>query len=179
MSKISKHPHHDDPSAFGKRFPRIERLTDTSSLLSKATSIKEQAYKMGVLRITIAEPQEEMPKYLLMVHGRERYPDWDSIVWIRYNLIPDAARMALILPNLNSYINNESTHHRVVFTIEQVGWAVDPYPVCESCGEKMVFQKIEKTTGFLLCKQCDKQLEINLATWNEDHGNGFLGRKKE
>lgn len=128
---------------------------------------------MGPVRATLVEPQENAPGYFLSIHGRDRYPTWDEIVWLRYNLIPDAARMALILPNLNSYINQEDTAFKFVFTMEQQGWAVDPPPQCEAGHGAMEITGVQIVTGLAVCPVCGASMEIDLRTWNERHGNGF------
>lgn len=175
--KISKHTHYDDPTAFSKQFPRIEP-TDGGTAMSVLIGVVEQRYKMGPIRAIVAPPAEDRLFYFMSIHGRDRYPTWDEIVWLRYNLIPDAAVMSLLLPNLNSYINQDGTAHKFVFTMEQKGWALDPEPTCELCGSRA---RLLDTSGLLATfdcpHDCDARFTINMATWNEEHGNGFHGKR--
>lgn len=178
MTKKSKHPRYDDPSAFGKRFPRIEKRTDGGTPMRFMTN--EQQYKMGAIHVTVTAPdggEHGLPGYFMSIHGRDRYPDWDEIVWLRYHLIPDAVRMALILPNLNSYINQEDTAYKYVFTLEQTGWALDPRPECPSCLTYLDFVSASGVTGLFECKSCEASVNIDLSTWNEQHGNGYLAKE--
>lgn len=175
MSKRTKHPVYDDPTAFKMRFPRIEAVDGASGMKLIA---REQMYKMGPVRASVTVPQEGVPGYFMSVHGRDRYPTWDEIVWLRYNLIPDAAVMMLMLPNLNRYINKEDAHHKYVFTMQQNGWVLDPPPTCRTCGGEMKYIGAHLTTGVFSCDRDHVMTEIDMATWNEEHGNGFLGRLK-
>ncbi len=179
MTKRSKHPRYDDPTAFSKRFPRIEARGSGGTLLGKAGA-DERSYKMGPIHATITAPSAQpfVPGYIMSVHGRDRYPTWDEVVWLRYNLLPDAARMGMILPNLNNYINQEGTAFRYVFTMEQTGWALDPAPTCPACGRELDLTEIAGTLGGYACT-CGAAGTIDLAIWNEQHGNGFLAKEKE
>jgi len=176
MVKLSKHPVYDDPTAFGKRFPRIEPLVGAGSLLGTLTP--EVAFKMGKIRANVALPTEERPFYFMSVHGRDRLPEWDEVVWLRYNLIPDAAIMTMILPNLNGYINQENTAHKYVFTLEQARWALDPEPTCAECGSALTPTAVRPTSATFACADATHApVEVDLCTWNEAHGNGFLARR--
>lgn len=46
LTKISKHPRYDDPSAFRQRFARIEPTTGGTPMASMM-GVKEQVYKWG------------------------------------------------------------------------------------------------------------------------------------
>lgn len=177
MVKLSKHPVYDDPSAFSKRFPRIERLTNgEGSLLGRLTP--EIAVKMGKLRANVSMPTVDRPFYFMSVHGRDRLPEWDEVVWLRYNLIPDAAVMTLILPNLNGYINQEDTPHKYVFTLEQVRWALDPEPKCPTCGGALKPTLLHPTGATFACADTSHApVEVDFLTWNEAHGNGLLAQR--
>ncbi|MBK8035322.1 MAG: hypothetical protein IPK17_38620 [Chloroflexi bacterium] len=176
QNKISKHPHYDDPTAFGKHFPRIEK-TEGGTAASVLLGAPEQRYKMGAIRAVVAPPTPERPFYFMSIHGRDRYPTWDEVVWLRYNLIPDAAVMALLLPNLNGYINKEDDDRKYVFTMEQVRWSIDPPVLCERCGDMMMSDGIALTTAVFRCEACAEKRTIDVANWNEEHGNGFLARR--
>lgn len=176
MPKISKSKKYDDPTAFAKRWPRIERINERTGLA--VTGAGEKMWKMGTIRASITlTPQNG---FFMSVHGRDRYPTWDEIVWLRYNLLPDAAQMVLILPNLNSYINLEDTHHKYVFTMEQQGWVLDPVPTCEHCkaSAPLKLTEIEGIQGTFVCGDCGYTLSIGMDSWNEDHGNGMTAKRE-
>lgn len=177
MVKLSKHPVYDDPTAFGKRFPRIERLVNGEGTML-GQYVAESTFKMGKLRATLTMPTAERPFYFMTVHGRDRLPEWDEVVWLRYNLIPDAAIMTMILPNLNGYINQENTAHKYVFTLEQARWALDPEPTCAECGSALTPTAVRPTSATFACADATHApVEVDLCTWNEAHGNGFLARR--
>lgn len=170
MSKKSKHPRYDDPSAFGQRWPAIREVFDVATRLSGLTP--ERTFKMGKVIATLAEPGGVLPGYFLSVRCNNRYPTWDEIVWLRYSLIPDAAIMTLVLPNLNAYINHEDNEFKYVFTLEQRGWAIDPPAVCDTCGGSEFQNDVKGTVVTLACRKCKAVKTIDMATWNEQHGNG-------
>lgn len=173
--KISQHPYYDDPTAFGKHFPRIE-VIDRGSALGLFTP--ERAFKMGPIRANVAAPTEGRPFYFASFHGRDRLPTWDEVVWLRYHLIPDAAVMAMILPNLNGYINKEDDERKFVFTMEQARWALDPEPICPACGGALTPTTVRPTGATFVCAEAaHAPLEVDFLTWNEAHGNGFLARR--
>lgn len=175
ITKKSKNAQYDDPSAFSKQFPRIDRVDGVGTLLGKITN--ETVYKMGKLRVTVSEPTVHFNHYFMSVHCRDRYPTWDEMVWLRYNLIPDAAEMAMILPSLNRYINREDSAYKFVFTMEQKSWLLDPEPLCTHCNQPLLH--VQTRDGFVAdyaCRTCDHGLQIDLRTWNEEHGNGFMGK---
>lgn len=171
--KQSKHPHYDDPSAFYQNFPVIEEVTD-GSYHSPLASIRAVSYfKMGKCGVIVAEPFEG-GGWFMSVQRTDRYPTWDEMVWLRYRLIPDAARMANILPNLNAYINREDTSYKFVFTMEQTGWTLDPHPLCPNCDTALNMQPEGMTpnSAAFACASCDFSQDVNFNTWNEEHGNG-------
>ena len=177
MPKISKHPYYTDPTAFSKQFPRIERITVGTALATVMKGVIETAYKMGPIRVGIVEPTPERPLYFMSIHGRDRYPTWDEMVWLRYNLIPDAALMTMLLPNINGYINRDGEHHQFVFTFEQRGWALDPIPQCEQCQTQLRDLDVTGDVVTMGCPQCHAQQLIHMSSWNEDHGNGLLAKR--
>lgn len=173
MSKKSKHPRYDDPTAFSQRWPRIEKI-DRQTGVSLLQGINEQMYKMGKVRATVTKPSGGgFPGYFMTVRCNDRYPTWDEIVWLRYNLIPDAAIMTLVLPNLNAYINEDDSGYKFVFTMEQKGWALDPPP--QHCGQPMRNANMGNTSGIFRCDKCGYEFLLDFTTWNEAHGNGFNG----
>jgi hypothetical protein len=171
--KQSKHPHYDDPSAFYQSFPEIEEIKD-GSLRSPLESMRPVRYfKMGKCKVMVAEAHEDQG-WFMSIQRNDRYPSWDEMVWLRYRLIPDAARMANILPNLNNYINKEDTNHKYVFTMEQSGWALDPHPVCINCQKPLSIDASRQTinTAPFVCTDCQIETLVNFNLWNEVHGNG-------
>lgn len=172
--KRSHNPQYSDPSAFGRQFPRIQK-SESQTGRAIFLHMVEQGYKMGTLRAVVAPPQEGQPGFFMSVHGRDKYPSWDEIVWLRYNLLPDAAVMSLLLPNLNSYINLEDKDYQYVFTLEQKGYVLDPSPVCEfHPTDNLVMFSMQGVVGAFSCPVCGASTEIDMSTWNEEHGNGFL-----
>ena len=165
---------YDDPSAFYKAWPAIQKQGERVNVLGRT----EMIYKMGKVRVEVTPVQPGMSGYFMSIRATDRYPTWDEIVWMRYNLIPDAARMVLNLPNLDSYINIEASDaphggQRFVFTMEQAGWAITPTP--EHCDGVMQFISVEE--GFLRfgCTVCHEEQIIDGRTWNEEHGHGLNG----
>lgn len=174
MGKKSKHPRYDDPTAFGMKWPTIREITD-GSLRSPIEMISKPRYfQMGKVKAILNEPTERTP-YFLSVRCNNRYPTWDEIVWLRYSLIPDSAIMALILPNLNRYINQDDTEYRFVFTMEQNAWALDPAPRCERCQADMQVEQSSWIADLLRCEKCGTEQPIDFRAWNEAHGNGLKG----
>lgn len=174
MGKKSKHKHYDDPSAFYHRWPEI-REVDVASGMRLLTN-SERSYRMGKVLATVVPPTKEHG-YFMSVRCKDRYPTWDEIVWLRYNLIPDAAQMAMLLPNLDRYINQESTAYKYVFTMEQTSWVLNPEPACP-CGGAVKLETVVVALGRFRCATCEAVQEIDLLTWNEQHGNGFAGADK-
>lgn len=169
MGKRSKHPYHDDPTAFKLKFPTIREVTDGSvkSPLDEIAATKY--YKMNKVWATVTWMGTG---FHMSVRCNNRYPTWDEIVWLRYNLIPDAAVMSLVLPNLNSYINNDETGFKYVFTMEQKAWALDPTPRCPLCNEALRQPMFEDDKMRFTCA-CSGTLDVDPRTWNEEHGNGL------
>lgn len=177
MSKKSKHPTYDDPSAFGQQFPRILEVTDGSMYSPSSQLGPVKYFAMGKCKVVLREAHEN-EGWFMAVRRNDRYTTWDEMVWLRYNLIPDAAVMSLLLPNLNSYINMEGNEYRFVFTMEQKVWALDPRPRC--CGRDMALDESNHswTTATFTCAKCGKVQIVDCNTWNEAHGNGFKGAAK-
>ena len=174
MSKKSKHPRYDDPTSFCQRWPRIEPINRQTGV-ALLQGQNERMYKMGKVRASVTAPSETgYAGYFMTVRCNDRYPTWDEIVWLRYNLIPDAAIMSLVLPNLNNYINRNDDEYKFVFTMEQKGWALDPPP--EHCDQRMKQVDMLITTSIFHCDQCGYEFQLDFTTWNEAHGNGFNGK---
>ncbi len=177
MSKKSRHPRYDDPSAFRQQFPRIVEVKDGSMYTPVSNVAEAKIYSMGKCKVILHEADEQLG-WFMSVRRNDRYPSWDEMVWLRYSLIPDGAIMMLKLPNLNSYINQENSEYKNVFTMEQQGWALDPPPQC--CGTDMTMaQETQTFTGAAFdCGGCGKSEQIDFKTWNEEHGNGLLAKEK-
>lgn len=47
----------------------------------------------------------EAGRWHLSISHKERYPTWDEIREARYNFVPDAVTMAMILPPRSEYVN--------------------------------------------------------------------------
>lgn len=172
--QVSQNPQYSDPSAFYQHWPRIELLAEAAP---NALGVGESVYKMGVLRIKLSTPEQTGSGYFISFHGKNQYPEWDAMVWVKYNLTPDAARMGMILPNLDSYINIQGSSYQYVFTMEQLGWVFNPTP--EHCGIPMTLLTMDKHIAHFTCPKCSEFLPVDGRTWNEDHGHGFLAPRPE
>lgn len=170
MGKRSKHPIYDDPSAFKKQFPVIRETDEAGTNMREVAP--ETTYKMGKLTAVVSLTPMG---YFMSVHGKDCYPTWDEMVWLRYNLIPDAAVMALILPNLDKYINIDGMHHQFVFTMEQKSWALVKLPECPTCQRQMELKHTEYAEAEFICK-CGDTTMLDLSTWNEENGSGFKAK---
>lgn len=170
---------YDPPTAFSKQFPKIKRHDDVQTLGAiMDQDMDHRMFKMGKIFISLTLPKGNRG-FFLSITGKDRYPTWDEIVWIKYNLLPDAAYMSMALPNLRSYINQEDTGYKYVFTLDQKGWALDPVPSCE-CGYTLSMVEIhdDGMHGDFQCDKCFKKHVIDMTTWNELHGVG-IGYKRE
>jgi hypothetical protein len=174
-AKISKSAKYDDPSAFYQHWPAIVQVEkERTDLLGRAQDV----YRMGKVTATVSYSEDH--GYFMTFRTKDRYPTYDEIVWLRYHLAPDACRMALIMPNLNAYINEEGSDQahggrKYVFTMEQVGWILDPIPTCPACSREMVNGVIKSHFVEMVCPYCRATLPVDMRTWNEEHGNGFNG----
>jgi hypothetical protein len=174
--KKSKSKKYDDPTAFYRKLPPVVEITD-GSLQSPTEMINTtRYYKCRDYEVTVTEGGEHNP-YLVTIRRKHHYPEWDYVVWIKYNVLPDALCMAMLLPSLNKYINDESSAFKWVFTMEGLRWELDPIPTCEDCLSKPL--DVLKTTyigGTFKCANCGCEYVIDFRTWNESHGNGFHGK---
>lgn len=179
MPKHSKNPRYDDPSAFAKKWPPIIETQGKWSPL-EALGGNVRYFLFGQCAIVLRAPGDGYG-WFMTIRRKNHYPSWDEIVWARYNLIPDAAQMGMLLPNLNDYINLEGdTSHKNTFTIAQQGWRLDPTPACSECGKPLALLEDETHTahsGTFVCQEHpDAALAVNFNTWNEQHGNGLLAQ---
>ncbi|MGJ3241139.1 MAG: DUF7694 domain-containing protein [Anaerolineae bacterium] len=104
------------PSAFHQSFPDMVESSQPSalSLVRPCAS-----YEMDKLHITYAPAFEGLPA-MLSVNHPNRYPTWDEIVHIRYQLVPDDLDMAMLLPPIGEYINYTGGRPANTFTLEAV-----------------------------------------------------------
>jgi hypothetical protein len=57
-------------------------------------------------------PPDELALWHLSISHPDRYPTWDEIADVRYELVPDAITMAMLLPPRGQYVNvHERTFH--------------------------------------------------------------------
>lgn len=105
------------PDAFKKTMPVIREKTDSVSHLEMVRPCK--VYKMGKIHIVHAPPHEGLPE-MLSIMGKDKYPTWDEMVWVRYQLCPHVEDMALILPPLEDYINYTGGRGKYTFTMEAI-----------------------------------------------------------
>lgn len=60
-------------------------------------------YKMGKVKALLTLSPEW--GYTLSISRNDRYPTWDEVAHLRYELIPDEHIMAMVLPSRDEYIN--------------------------------------------------------------------------
>ena len=61
-------------------------------------------------------PPRELELWHLSIAHRHRYPTWDEIADVRYELVPDEVTMAMLLPPLGQYVNE----HEFCFHLWQI-----------------------------------------------------------
>lgn len=88
--------------------PAIQRLIDTGQV---HPSLKQ--YRMGKVSILI---HRDEAGYHLSLTGQTRYPTWDEVAKVRYELIPDECYMVMVLPPSSEYVNI----HEFVFQLIEV-----------------------------------------------------------
>jgi hypothetical protein len=180
MSKKSKSLKYDDPTAFYRKLPPVIEVTDGSLTSPMQAFAKTRYYRCRDYAVTVSEADETMagPPYLMTIRRKNHYPEWDYVVWIRYHVLPDSVVMAMILPPLNDYINDEDSDFKNVFTFECVRWGLDPIPMCPDCTKALDIQKHGMFIADFHCPNCQRIETIDFRTWNEAHGNGFHGVQK-
>lgn len=60
-------------------------------------------FRMG--KVSIFVGRSEVDGWHMSIAHPERYPTWDEVAKARYELIPDGATMAMLLPPRSEYIN--------------------------------------------------------------------------
>jgi hypothetical protein len=93
------------PDAFDILFPQIVEVPTLEPRIEDRDDCRY--FRMGELEIIYYEPTQIDPSFNLGISHPSRYPTWDEMVWIRYNLAPKNITMALILPPLAQYTNFE------------------------------------------------------------------------
>lgn len=105
------------PDAFLKAMPKIRNAPNLDSQLSE---LRPTSYhKCGKLRISYSPPHEGLSAVFSVAHP-SRYPTWDEMVWIRYNLAPEIEEFAMIMPKMENYINYTDGYGKNTFTMEEV-----------------------------------------------------------
>lgn len=61
-----------------------------------------QAFHLGECQVIVTI---DRGKWHLSISHRHRYPTWDEIKFARYEFLPDAKTIAMILPPRNEYVN--------------------------------------------------------------------------
>jgi hypothetical protein len=64
------------------------------------------AYIMGACRIIVGQ---SAAGWHLSISCGARYPTWDEVAKARYELIPDAVTMAMLLPPMAQFVNLHQT----------------------------------------------------------------------
>lgn len=105
------------PDAFKKKMPKIRPYDGHSNAM--ALIRPTQNFKMGKILIAYSPQYNELPA-ILSIQGKDKYPTWDEMVWVRYQICPDIEDMALILPPLERYINYTDGRGKYTFTMEAV-----------------------------------------------------------
>lgn len=108
MSKKPKAiPMQRKPTATRRKFPPIKRQpTPPQLLMAQAKGALERnftVYLMGQVSIFVGI--DDNGSHHLSIAHPKRYPTWDEVVHIRYELVPDGATMAMLLPSQKDYIN--------------------------------------------------------------------------
>jgi hypothetical protein len=99
------------------RLTPIEVPAPTAQLLPKHRAYRTQS---GCSVIVAREPVKQVPEGIwlspaelelwhLSVSHPDRYPTWDEIADVRYELVPDEVTMALLLPPRGEYVNLHPT----------------------------------------------------------------------
>lgn len=76
-------------------------------------------YKAGKLSIILSR-HPVTTAYHLSISRTDRYPNWDEIAYVRYELVPDEAMMVMALPSKRDYINL----HNFCFHLHQIPYDV-------------------------------------------------------
>ena len=89
-------------TAIERRMPRIEEI----ALPTQGLQPGSKGYKMGVVRAIVSPPFAEYKMgWHMSVSCRARYPTWDEIAHLRYQLLPGDITMAMLLPPMAEYVN--------------------------------------------------------------------------
>ena len=66
-----------------------------------------ETYKNGALQVIVTKDPPDDRWHLSISHPH-RYPTWEEIKRARYDLLPDAVTMAMLLPPKSEYVNVHS-----------------------------------------------------------------------
>lgn len=99
-------PANRKPSAISNaKLPVIREVQENMSGIQPGT----KAYRMGKCFIIVSPPMYESHKMVidwhLSISCRDRYPTWDEIVKVRYELLPAGLTFAMLLPPVSEYVN--------------------------------------------------------------------------
>lgn len=94
------------------RLPGRHRAYRTAS--GCGVSVSQEPAKRAPAGIWL--PPNELTLWHLVVSHPHRYPTWDEIADVRYELVPDDVTMAMLLPPPDSYVNL----HEFAFQLWQI-----------------------------------------------------------
>jgi hypothetical protein len=72
-----------------------------------------RCYLLGTCTVVVTR---ELGQWHMSIAHQSRYPTWDEVATARYNAIPDAVTMAMLLPPRSEYVNL----HRFCFQLHEV-----------------------------------------------------------
>jgi len=84
-------------------FPIIREVDKDNVQIANRLLPTSRLFKMGKVKVIV--DQHPAHGYTMSVSCRDRYPTWDEVAHLRYALIPDEAKMAMMLPSREDYIN--------------------------------------------------------------------------
>lgn len=121
--------------------PLVERkLTGALRTFRKHGYIQPDTRGFTMGRCTVLLSHDERGGYHLSIAHPTRYPTWDEIAYVRYELIPNDVPMVMWLPPKEEYINIHS------FCLQMTE------PRCSDCGDKAV--RLLNKDGRVVCENC-------------------------
>lgn len=105
-----------DRTTIGRRAGRLTEVVVPEPAAKLDGSHRAYMTASGCSVIVALEPAREAPENIwlprealfiwhLSIAHRRRYPTWDEIADVRYELIPDDVTMAMLLPPPGDYVN--------------------------------------------------------------------------
>jgi hypothetical protein len=97
----------DLPTALShpRRLPLTEHpLTERDRAIQRAGGFEPQCRRFTLGECSVILGRGPQGWHLSIAHEK-RYPTWDEIVEARYRLVPSGSEMAMILPTLDTWIN--------------------------------------------------------------------------